>query len=446
MNIVIVGAGEIGFQLAKRLSNERHNITIIEIDQSRANYSREHLDALIIDGSGSSYKTLIKAGIENADIFAALCNHDEINMMACRIAKRLGNPTTIARVRNPEYLDEDYIFSKSELGTDFIIQPEKQTAKSIIRLVRQSSATDVIEFEKGKIQFIGIRLDGNSPVLHTQLKDLGKKYGNPPITIVAIKRRQFTIIPRGDDYLKKGDQIFIICAPDFIEEALGYFGKQDTKVEDLMIIGGGLIGEFVAQELEKDIRIKIIEKDRRKAERLADNLHESLVIHGDGSDFDLLTFEGMDEMDEFIAVTGDDETNIITSLVAQHVEVPRTITMISKMEYQSLMPAIGMDSIISKQLITVNAIQRFIRKKHVAFFAEIPGVDAEIIEYIPEKRSKIIKKQLKDIKFPENAVVGAVLKNNDHLEIPKGDTQIDAGDKVIVFTLPNSLKEVEKLF
>lgn len=444
MNIIIIGAGDIGYQLSRRLASEKHSITIIEADPDRAAYSREHLDALVIEGSGSSPRALIEAGAKDAELLAALTNNDEVNILACLIAKKMGAGSTIARVRNTEF-ESKQLLEDFGWEIDHIIQPEMETAKAIIRLVRQSGATDIIEFDEGRIRLIGLRLDENSPVMHTPLKDLGKKFGNPPITIVAIKRRQYTIVPRGGDMLLKGDQVFFIYAPDYYEEAMKYFGKQDVSVEDLMIIGGGLIGRFVADELQKEMSVKVVERQETKSAVLADRLSDTLVIHGDGSDLDLLTLEGLTDMDEFIAVTGDDETNIISCLVARHLKVPRTISLINKSDYSSLAPTIGLDAVVSKQLITVNAIQKLIRQQQVAYFAELPGVDAEIIEFIAGEKSKITKKPLMGLHFPENAVVGAILRENIII-IPKGDTQINPGDKVIVFCLPQVLKDVEKFF
>ena len=446
MNIIIIGAGDIGFHLTKRLTLERHNITVIENDPKKVKQAHENLDARIVEGSGTSFHSLKEANLYDADLFAALTNNDEVNLIACKIAKKAGVNTTIARVRNPEYASDSPILPMEELGVDFLVRPEKQTAGAIVKLIRQSSATDVIEFDEGKIRLFGIRLEENCPVLHTSLIDLARNEAYPQMRIVAIKRRENTLVPRGGDLLLKGDQIFIICDNENLPKALNFFGKADTKVERIMIIGGGLVGYYIASELEKEIKVKIIESDKKKCQILAATLSNTLVINGDGSDLDLLMYEDMTEMDEFIAVTGDDETNIITSLVARHLEVPRAITLIQKPNYVPLTPAIGMDSVVSKHQITVNAIQKYIRGQQIAFFAELPGVDAEIIEFIAKPKSKIIKKPLKDINFPHNAIVGAVLKENAISEIPKGDTHIQPGDKVIVFSLPNAIRDVEKLF
>ncbi len=446
LNVVIIGAGSIGFQLAKRLSRDNYNISLIESDPGRASYAKEHVDARVIEGFGSSQKTLLEADIENADILAALSNNDEVNLLSCAMAKAFGVPTTIARVRNPEYRSGEFALYGSDFWADYVIQPERQAANVIVRLIRQANATDVIEFEDGKFQLIGLRLGQNAKVLNTPLIELAGKLSSLNLRIVAIKRGQFTVIPRGQDILIKGDQIFIISSKDDIPEALEFFGKSDKKLENIMIIGGGQIGRFIAKDLEKDINVKILESNTDKSESLADELKHALVIKGDGSDIDLLAFEGLPDMDDFVAVTGDDETNIITSLVAKHLKVPRTITLLAKNEYIPLTPSIGLDAVVSKEKITVNAILKFIRRQKVAFYAEITGVDAEVTEYIAKPNSKIIKKPLRDINFPNNAIVGAVINNDNELEIPTGLTRIQADNKVIVFSLPKAKKEVDKLF
>ena len=445
MNILIIGAGEVGFQLTRRLSAEKHNITILEKDPAKAHRAEEQLDALVLTGSGSSYEDLKRAKIEETDIFVAMSNVDEVNLLACRYAQKLNIPHKIARVRNPEYIESDFIFSQQEMGIDLLIHPEKETADAIIRLIRQSSATDIVEFAEGKIQLLGIRLEANSPVIHKTLQEIWSEYNNLTARIVAINRKERTIIPSGNDVLVSGDQVFVICDKDLIPTIVKITGKENVTIQNIMILGGGLIGRYVARELEDHMNIKIIESRSEKSEEIADILRKTLVIHGDGTDMDLLALEGIIDMDSFIAVTGDDETNIISTLMARHLRVPRTIALVNKTEYLPITPTIGMDAVVSKKLLTVNAILRFIQKSTLERIVTIPGVEAEIIEIIPQANSKITKKPLKDIHFPKFTIVGAV-QRNEEIIIPMGNTQIQPGDRVVIFTLPVSLGEVEKLF
>ena len=445
MNVLIIGAGAIGFQLSKRLSQEGHDITMIEMDPEMVERASEQLDAFVIEGQGARYQVLKQANIHQMDILAAMSNNDEVNLMACRLAKKVGVPTTIARVRNPELTDPDFILTHEELGTDLIIQPEKETADAVVRLIRQSCATDVIEFEDGKIQLLGVRLEKDSPLIGASLISLGERYGDPPVRIVGFNRKQKTFVPRGEDELAQGDQIFAISDPEYLPDFISLTGKKNTRIENIMILGGGMIGQFIATSLGREVNIKIIESNSERSKAIADNLPHSLIIHGDGTDMDLLASEGILDMDAFIAVTGDDENNIISTLVARHLRVPRTIALVNKVEYLPITPTIGMDAVVSKQLLTVNAVQRYIQYQQVASIVDLPGVDAQLIEFIAKEGSRITRKPLRDVNFPEQARVGAIMRG-EQLIIPTGKTQILSGDRVVVFTLPRALDNVGKLF
>ncbi len=445
MRILIIGAGDIGFQLSKRLCQEKHDITIIDADPQKVKRASEQLDAIVIEGHGGSYRVLQQANLREIDVVAAMTDREEVNLMACKMAKKAGVAATIARVRNPEYTTPDFLLTPEELGTDLIIHPEKETADAIVRLIRQASATHVVEFAEGKIQLLGVRLDEDSPLLDTPLIDLAKKYGNPPMRVVAIKRKLETLIPKGDDRLIRGDQVFIICDPSYTAQFIAHAGKTDTRIEDIMILGGGLIGQFVASSLDKEANVKIIESSADKSQVIADLLPHTLIIHGDGMDLDLLAAEGIVDMDAFVAVTGDDEANIIATLVARHMRIPRTIALVNKVEYMPITPTIGMDAVVSKQLLTANAVERFIQQQQVAAIASLPGIDAQFIEFVAKDGSKITLKPLQGMRFPKHAIVCAVL-HGDQLIIPRGDTRIRSGDKVVVFAEPRALEEVERFF
>ncbi len=443
MKIVVVGAGEIGFHLAKRLSTE-HDITLIDRDLSQITRATEQLDAHVLHGHGTSLSTLREAGLPRADAVAAVTDNDELNLLICQIAKNMGVADTVARVRNHEYTSPNFVIPPEQLGADLIIHPEKETADAVISLLRQSIATDIIKFADGQMELIGIRLDTDSPILRIPLKELSEEVRQLPMRFVAIHRKNRTLIPRGDDILARGDQLFITCAPKILPEIMRITGKTDVKLNDVMILGGGLVGQFVARGL-KSINVKIVESNSEKSEMIADQLPNCLVIHGDGTDVDLLAAEGLIDMDAFIAVTGVDETNIIATLVARHLRVPRTIALVNKMEYMPITPTIGMDAVVSKQLITVNAIMRYIYHRQVASISMLPSIDAQIIEFVAAPGSKICKRPLKDIHFPRQSIVGAVISKGI-ASVPVGSTRIQAGDKVMVFTMPSVLKKVEKLF
>jgi trk system potassium uptake protein TrkA len=444
MKIIILGAGDIGFQLGKRLSQEKYDITMIERDPAKVKRANEMLDAIVIDGHGASHKVLENAGVATADILAAMTNNDEVNLLACMLAKKLGRATTIARVRNPELTEDDFALTHEELSVDHVIHPEKETANAIVRLIKQSTATNVIELEEGRIQIVGVRVDRDSPLLRKPLHLLSKEFNDPPMRVVTINRNQRTLIPRGDNELIPGDHVFAVCDPGYIEQFIELSGKQDIPINDMMILGGGLVGQFVAKNLSDNINVKIVESNISKSEEIANVLPRALIIQGDGTDIDLMAVEGLQDMDAFVAVTGDDETNIISTLVARHLRVPRTIALVNTLEYLPITPTIGMDAVVSKQLLTVNAVHRFIQHQQVAAFATIPGLDVQIIEYIAGK-GKICRKPLKDVGFPDDAIVGAVM-HEDAMTVPKGDTVIRPGDRVVVFSRPSAIHAVERLF
>jgi len=445
MRILIVGAGDIGYQLSKRMAPQRGDCTIIDSDATRAQRVRDGVDAIVVEGHGASGRVLEQAGVRDANIVAALTDNDEVNLIACQIAKKVGTATTICRVRNPEYMLPSYILSSRELGVDHFIHPEKETADRIVQLIRQSSATDVIDFEDGKIQVVGVRLEADSPLIRRPLVELVREFGDPPMRIVAIVRNQTTMIPRGDDEMIPGDQVFGACAPEYVHTFISKTGKKDLIVNDAMILGGGLVGQFVARELSKTVNVKVVESNDDRSREIAATLPDTLIIHGDGTDIDLMAVEGLMDMDAFVAVTGDDETNIISTLLARHLKVPRTIALVNKIEYLPITPTIGMDAVVSKQLLTVNAVHRLIISQEVAQIASIPGVDAQIIEYIVEEGDRITRKQLKETKFPQGAIVGAILRGEEFV-VPRGTEKLTKGDRVVIFSLAAALHEVDKLF
>ena len=290
-----------------------------------------------------------------------------------------------------------------------------------------------------------MRLDHQSSLLHAPLTELGRQLADIPMRIVAIQRKQQTLIPRGNTTLLPEDRIFVISDPDFIPSVVSLTGLADHRIEDIAILGGGLIGQFVAQELSSEMRVRLIESRADRSRQIADQLANVLVIQGDGTDYDLLAVEGLADMDAFIAVTGNDEVNIISTLVAKHLEVPRAIALVNNVDYMPITPAIGLDSVLSKQLLTVNAVQRYVRHQRIASIASLPGLDVEAVEYIARGGSKITKKPLVSIRLPKDSIIGAVV-HGDHVIIPRGDTRIQPGDKAVVFARHYVHEEVRKSF
>ena len=445
MYIIIIGAGEVGYNLAKLLSYEGHDIVVIDHDQERYQRTAENLDVQAILGNGTSYRILEQAGIKSADLLVAVTTNDEVNIISALMAKRYGVERTIARIRNPEFLHENAPMNAKNLEIDLLIHPESETAKATIMLLKQTAATDVIEFCDGKVSLIGIQLDRSCPILEIPLNQLAQKYRNLVFRTIAIQRKDITKIPKGDDIFLPNDRIFVITKTEAIPDVIRLAGKENEKIENIMILGGGQIGYLIAEELEKDHNVKLIEASVDKSQELAEKLSKSLVIQGDGRDINLLAVEGIIDMDAFIAATGDDETNIISCLLAKHLQVPRIISLINKPAYTPILPTIGINAYLSKQMITVNGILKFIRRGEIVSVASIPGIAAEAIEMIPKPGSKITKKVLAEVHFPRNAILGAVMRG-DTVFIPVGSTQIQPGDKVVIFAMPSAIREVEEMF
>ena len=447
MSVIINGAGGVGFYLAKMLSNEGRDIVVIDQDPAKVQRVQESLDVMAIEGNGTRLSTLLQAGIKNAEMFIAVTNVDEVNIVACILANKLGVPKKVARVRHSDFLQEDSLIKPEELGIDLMIHPEEVTAREIVRLLKRSFATDIIEFKKQGVQVVGIRVDSrNVPIVGKPLKVIMQEHPEVEFRTVAINRNGRTIIPKGDDMIFFKDQIFVISKDSSLPAVLKLVGKEDQELRKAMILGGGRIGRLVAEEFEKleDVEVKLVESRLDKSFQIATKLKKTLVIQGDGTDIDLLASEGIGDMDSFIALTDDDETNLVSCLLAKHLGIKKAIALLDKADYVPLANTIGLDAAVSSKMITADAILRFIRRGRILSVSTLHDIEAEVIELAAGPDSKITKKQLKDIKFPKGAIVGAICRNNK-IEIPLGESQVQPDDHLIVFALPESIPEVEKV-
>lgn len=445
MKIIIAGAGEVGYHLAKQLSSEEHDISVIDVEGVSLDRADSTTDVLTIQGSSTSIKVLEDAGVGKTDVVVAVTSSESVNINTAIVAKKLGAVKTIARVSSAEYVAEENLELFKTLGIDHLIYPEELAAFEVEKLIERAAATDVLEFEEGKLMLIGLKFDKNAPVLRMSMKDASKEYSTTTFRTAAIHRGMKTIIPSGDDIFLPNDQVFVITTPEGIDDIIRLSGKEKTNFENIMILGGGKIGRKTARLLENDYNIKLIESNAEKTVDLADYLHKALVIQGDGRDLDLLAQEGIVDMDAFIAVTNDAETNIITCLMAKHLGVEKTIAQVDNVDYIPLTQTIGLDSLINKKLIAANNITRFIRKANIVSLATLQGIDAEVMEYIVKKNSSITKSPVRKLKFPKNAIIGGYIRDDKGF-IADGDTEFIPNDKVVVFTLPGAIDKVEKFF
>ena len=445
MRIVIAGMGDVGYHLAKQLSSEEHDIIAIDMDEQILSHSDSMADILTINGSATSIATLREAQVEKSDLFVSVTSSEEVNVTSAIIAKKLGAKKTIARIGNSEYLEEKVNVSFSEIGVDFMIYPEELAAREMVNLILRSAATDVMDFEEGKLSVIGLRLDKDAPVIRKSVVDIAKEFETFDFRIVALHRNFKTIIPKGNDKFLPNDQVFVITKPEGNSFVMKLAGKEEIKFDNVMILGGSKIGRRVAEQLEDKMTIKLIESDEDKTLKLADSLSKTLVIKGDGRDIDLLAQEGIIDVDAFVAVTDDAETNIITCLMAKHLGVKKTIALVDKVDYIPLTQTIGLDSLINKKLIAANNISRFIRKSEVLAHSTLEGIDADILEYVVQPNSTVTKKPIKDLNFPKEAIIGGIIRGDESI-IAVGNTRIHSGDKVVVFALPGGVKKTENYF
>lgn len=440
-----MGAGDVGFHLARILAREGHDITVVDRDPERVARVHEHLDVMAVEGSGTRTELIGKLGARNADLLIAVTSNDEVNILSCMIAGKLGTHRRIARVSDYELLSDESPLSPQDFNIDLTVYPEGIAANEIVRLIKRSTATDVLEFADGKIQIIGLRLDPSSPLINRKLSDVVKDYDTLVFRIVAISRAGRTIIPTGDEVFRKNDQVFSVSKTEYVHEMLRIAGKEGEQLKTVMILGGGKIGRHVAELLQEDSRVKLIESKKDVSQELAGKLEKTMVIQGEASDIDLLATEGIHETDAYIAVTGDEETNIISCLMAKHLGVKKTIALVENLEYLPLAGTIGLDVAVNKKLSAAHVILKFVRKGEVVSVATLHGVDAEVIELIAQKGSAITRKPLKDIGFHHEAIVGCIIRDGDVI-IPVGASRINEGDRVVVFTLPQAIPKVEKLF
>lgn len=451
MKIIIAGAGEVGSHLAKMLTSESYEITVIDTDVDRLDALSANTDVITVLGDPASISVLQEAGVATADLFIAVFPSDsqDVNIVSAMLAKKLGSNKVTARVDNEEYLSYENKYLFTEMGIDLLFYPEKIAANEIVDHLKRNASTDSMDFARGKLIISVFKLEEDSPILDMTVGEFGELTKDEGISfrVIAIARKDETIIPTVDTRLKYHDLAFVITKRSGMETMMKYVGKSNIEVKNLMILGGGRIGQMVAQQLHKQLdNIKIIEKDREKCLEITELLPDNImVINGDGRNTDMLIEEEIKDYDAFVAVTGSSEANILACAAAKRLGVERTIAEVENLEYINLAENIGVDAVINKKLITAGRIFKFTLSNKVRFIKYMSGTNAEVIEFIVSQNSKITKAPLKDLDFPRNAIIGGIIRGNDAI-IAVGDTHIQPYDRVAVFTLPEAVKEVDKFF
>jgi len=446
LKVVIIGAGEVGFNVASHLVNENKDVVVIDKDREAIRRVSDNIDVQVVNGSGSSPISLDEAGLKDAEILLAVTNSDEANLVACLVADILSPSTKkLARIRNADFDQYHDNFRKYAPHIDTLINPEIEVVKTIDRMMNMPGVVDVGEFADGRIKFIAILLDKDARLAGTRLSELSSISEKQRPLIVAVIREEKLIIPSGDDTLLAGDLIYFICEEKKLLDTLSVFDKYAEPVERVLIIGGGKIGTRLARLLdEKPVYTKIIEKNPDRCAKLAERLNKVVVLHGDGSDQELLKEENIQDIDVVVTLTGDEEINILASLLAKQMGARKTITKISKFSYFPLMSTIGIERVVSPRLSAINTILQHIRRGKVLSSISIKGEQAEFMEAVALETSDIVGKPLKNISFPKGVLVAGIIREENFI-IPTGDSIVNPDDMIIIFARKQAIPKVEKI-
>jgi trk system potassium uptake protein TrkA len=442
MRIIIVGAGEVGFQLAKFLSAENIDVVVVDRNKEKIKRIAEDLDVATIEGEGGSPSVLEEAGANEADILLAVTDMDETNMIACLVAKEMFQiPRNVARIRNLEYFSNEVLLHS--LGINPAISPEVEAAKAVIRLIEVPFAADVEDYEGGRVKVIGFRIPPDSALIGKEFKNLD--LSKPRVLIGAIQRGDRVIIPSGNDVLKKNDIIYLPVNTDEIDAVCKSIGAESRPVKRVMIVGGGRIGFYVARTMEqRNMSVKVIETDAERCKFLLKSLKKSVILHGDGSDQKLLEEENIADMDVFAAISNNEELNIMASMLAKSLGVKKVIAIVNKTDYLPLANNLGLEAVLSPRLITAGTILKYVRSGNIISLTTVAEGKAEIMEAEAKEGSVLIGKSLHEVELPKKTLVGAIIRN-DRIIIPSGNDRIAANDKLIIFTLQESIRQVENI-
>jgi len=451
MKVIVCGAGQVGSSIAHHLALENNDVTIIDQSPELIKQIEESLDVNGIVGQASLPAVLEQASIEDADLLIAVTHSDEVNMVACQVAHSLFNvPTKIARVREQGYLSPLWanLFSRDHMPIDRIISPEKEVAKSVNRRLRVPGAFEMIPLVDDKVKLLGVRCEENCPLVKTPLRQLTKLFPDLNIVIVGIMRDTEIITPSSEAQMLPGDEIYFVVDSKQVNRAMVAFGHEEQEARKLLIFGGGNIGFFLAQEIEKEqkwLKARIIESNRERAEFIHGLLGDTTVIKGDALDPAILEEVQVSDTETVVAVTNDDETNILASLLAKESGCQRTITLINKAAYETIIGSLGIDVVVSPKNITVSSILQHIRSGRIHSVHTLREGFGELIEAEALETSELVGKPLKDVKLPTGVLIGAIVREGEMI-CPKGSTVVQSGDRVVMFAAAEEINKVEKLF
>ena len=445
MRILIVGAGEVGFHIAQRLACENKDVVVIDTNPEALKRVAEQLDVQTVNGSGSSPSVLEGAGIKTAEMLLAVTDSDETNLIACFFGHVLSPGVhKVARFRDKEYTQFHSALPKGVLNISTVINPDDEVVKTVLRMLSVPGALEINEFADGRITMIGMRLPDDSPLAGTRMMHLRERTGDARVIFAAIIRDERLIIPTGRDTLQGGDIVYFVSDAPSLPKMLGFFGAKAQPIKDVLIIGGGNLGLKLAQQLEKGrYHVKLVDRSPEQGLKLSEVLNKTIVLAGDGTDQEFLTEENAGTMDAVLALTGDEETNILSCLLAKRMGARKTVARINKFAYMPLVQAIGLDHFVSPRLSAINSILHHIRRGKVLSTVSIKGEEAEAIEAVALEHSEIVGKPVKDLEFPRGAIILCILRGEEVL-IPSGDFVIAPRDHIIILSTRPAVPCVER--
>ena len=450
MRVIVCGAGRVGVGIARRLSRENNEVTVVDQAKELIRAVAERLDVRGVVGNGAYPETLEEAGAREADMIIAVTFSDEVNMVACQIAHSLFKvPTKIARIRAQGYLDPRYsdIFSRNHLPIDVIISPEREVSEAIIQRMSTPGAFEIKSFVDGRVWAVGVKLRDDCPIVNTPLRQVAELFPDLKITIVAVKRGENIWRAHSGDMLEPGDQVYFVADRSDVTRALDIMGEQARQARRVIIVGGGNIGLFVAKGLEKmgAMKIRLIERDRKRAELIAEELERTIVLQGDGLDRAVLREAGVADAETVVSVTDNDQVNILASVVAKREGSRRAMALINDQDYGPIAEAVGVDRYVDPRATTISTILQHIRRGRIKGVYSLSDGAAELIDAVALETSPLVNKPLRDAELPEGVMIGAVFRDNE-VQMPTGDTVVNAGDRIVLMSMRENVKDVEQMF
>ena len=445
MNIIIAGDGEVGMHLAEALVRSNHDITIVDPHEELLKMMESHSDLMTITGDSTSTAVLQRANVKRADLVIAVLHDEHINLLTGIIAKKLGAKKVIARVNTMENLSPEVWRMYQDLGIDGLLSPEDIAAQEIITLLKQNASLETYDFSGGKLQLFMVKLESEAEILGKTVDEVIDQYEHLQFRIAAIHRRQSTFIPQGEDVFQIGDMVYVVTKPHAVKDIIKLSGKKKLNISNVMIVGGGRMGRITAKRLENELNIKVLEYNKERCMDLTNYLSEALVVNADARDLDLLEDEGIKDMDAFIAVTDNTETNILTCLQAKSFGVKKTIALVENIDYIDISQNIGIDSIINKKLIAASYMVKYTLGAKVSSLKCLSGIDADIVEFDVRAGSAVTRKTIGQLAMPTDAIICGITRDGES-HIATDDFQIETDDQVVVLALPNAIPTVERLF